>query len=361
MFASRAEHEIGELRELLRAAGVPDEPEAPTFDDADARILAELLEGTAPEHPRRAPLPGVMHRPVARLALAAVAVVAIVVGGVAWQAGHAEPAVARTPPLLHFSQSDVATVADGRGEPAHDVLSRLADVAAGQQVVSGSGSQEVSSYGWYLDVSTDAEGGTEAVLAPTYQTTLLRPDGSYVSNEVRAPALDVHGNVVDGDYPPGGQTGGDELPAGTFDAQRAATLPREPSALRAALLAPFADGTQLDARAQAENLVHAVIELYQREVVAPDLAASLWTVLADEPQIATLGSTTDRLGRPGDAVGVATVHGDIRGALVVVISPDDGRLLEWDDVVMSVPELGIEEPALNGFQAFLSSRWVVGP
>lgn len=363
MFARRADRELGRVRDLLRSAGVPAEPvRRPELVERDEQILAALRDEAAAGTVRAVRLPGAgaWRRPAFRLATATAVVVALVVAGIAWQTGRATPADARTPALLHFSDADVATVLAGGGAPADAALARVAAAAADQPVVAGEGVQEVSSYGWYLDATVDATGAAETILAPMFTTNLLRPDGSFVSSEVRAPALDVQGRVVDGQYPPGGQVAGDELPAGTFDAQRAATLPRDPSALRDALVEQYG-GADLTGRERSEVLLRAAIDLYQREVVAPDLASALWTAVAGQPGVVGLGQTTDRLGRTGDAVAVPSGHDEISGALVVVVSPDDGRLLEWDDIVTAVPDLGIDAPTVSGFQAFLTSRWVPGP
>ncbi len=347
------------MRALLREAGVPAVTAPPAASERDEQILVQLLGSDRPQWVEH--LPELRRRrltPV-RMAVAALVVVALVVSGVVWQTWRSTTADARTPALLHFSDADLASVLAGQGEPARESLLGLAAAAGAQPVVPGHGDQQVSSYGWYLDTTIDQSGTATNVLAPMFTTTVLRPDGSMSSREARARALDVHGNVVDGQYPPGGQVAGDDLPAGTFDATRAATLPRDPVALRNALITAFAgEGATLDPGAEAGLLLQAVIDLYQREVVGPDLAAALWTALADEPAIVRLGTTTDRLGRPGVAVAAPTGQQDAPAMVALVISPDDGHLLEWDDVVAAVPDLGIDEPAVTAFQAFLSAEWV---
>lgn len=347
------------MRALLREAAVPTATAPSGASDRDEQILARLLSGDGPQVVDQLPQLRRRRLTPVRVAVAAVVVVALVVSGVVWQTWRSTPADARTPALLHFSDADLATVLAGDGSPAHDALLGLAATAGAQPVVPGHGDQQVSSYGWYLDTSIDQSGTATTVLAPMFTTTVLRPDGSMSSHEARARALDVHGNVVDGQYPPGGQVAGDDLPAGTFDATRAATLPRDPVALRNALITAFAgEGAKLDPVAEASLLLQAVIDLYQREVVGPDLAAALWTALSDEPAIVRLGTTTDRLGRPGVAVAAPTGQQDAPAMVALVVSPDDGHLLEWDDVVATVPDLNIDQPAVTAFQAFLSAEWV---
>ncbi|HEY0117754.1 MAG TPA: hypothetical protein VGC04_03135 [Cellulomonas sp.] len=343
---------------LLREAGGTAPAVAPATSERDEQILARLLSSDQPQWAERAAVLRRRRVTPVRVAVAALVVIAMVVAGVAWQSWQSSPADARTPALLHFSEADLETVLTGQGQPARQALLGLASDASAQPVVAGHGDQTVSSYGWYLDAAIDQNGTATTLLAPMFTTTVLRPDGSMSSHEARGRALDVHGNVIDGRYPPGGQVAGDDLPAGTFDANRAANLPRDPVALRNALITAFAgEGAKLDPGDEATLLIQATMDLYQREVISPDLAAALWTALADEPSIVRLGTTTDRLGRPGVAVAAPTGQVDAPGMLVLVISPKDGHLLEWDDVVATVPQLGIDQPAVIGFEAFLSSEW----
>lgn len=359
MFARRAQREADRIRALLRDATVPVEAAVLVSTERDEEILARVLTSASASPAVHGPRRGLARPSVMRVAIAAVAVVAVVVGAVGWQAWRATPADAHTPAELRFSDSDAAAVLADKGAPAHDEMLRLAAIAGAVPTEPGHGDQVVSSYGWYLDASVDENGTATTVLAPMYSTTVLRPDGSFSNREIRAPALDVHGRVVNGEYPPGGQTSGDDLPAGTFDANQVANLPRDPVALRQTLLTVSTGGaTDLDERTQAGVLVQAVTALYGQYVVPPDLAAALWTMMADEPRLVTLGKTTDRLGRDGVAVAVSDGQPDLPATTILVISPDDGHLLEWDHMVKSMPQLGIDQPAVTAFQAFLSSTWV---
>jgi len=354
MFAEHGRGEVERIRALLADAGVAFEPEqAPS--QADERILSAVLAradaGSAvavePRRPRR--------RTVLRAAVAATAVVGVVVGALAWQGGGT-PAAAGTPALLHFADADVAQVLAGGGEPAGAVLTELAEVAATQPVTAGEGAQEVTSYGWYLS-STDTNGVKETVLSPTRQVVLLRPDGSLRIREERTAALDLEGRVIDGDLPPGGANSDESFPTGSLDPTRVAGLPRDPAALRDVLLA---DGESLGCgtsdSATAACLLRAVIESHSFEVVPADVASAFWAVLADQPDLVTMGSTTDRLGRRGTAVAVRIDEGE--RLLVIVISPDDGRLLEWDEILASAPHLGSDGPTVIGFKLFESARWL---
>lgn len=358
MAASRATDEIELIRELLRSAGVPAEPIRGEPTEADERALAAVLSGGSPARPAGFRARRAWRRPAVRAVAAAATVVAAVAAGIAWQGGGT-PAAAGTVPLLPFSDGDLLSVQAGGGTPARTVLDHLAAVAAAQPVPAAEGRQEISSYAWFVASTTDADGTTESVLAPMYQTMEVSPDGSAVNRVVQGPALDRDGRIIDGRYPPGGPQSTDEFPPGSVDPQRAQLLPRDPAALRTALLAPLEGfGCGANAGTTADCLVRQFVEVQNTAVVPPDLTAAMWRVLAAEPAVVTLGETTDRLGRPGVAVAFDTGLDVPRAVKVLIISPDDGRLLQWEDVLTDDPERGVDSPAVHGFQVYLSSEWV---
>lgn len=361
MSTDRSREEIEQIRELLRSADLPADVFPADVTVQDDQLLERVRSGAVPARlvrvASRAASRPAWRRSVTRVAVAAVAVVAVVVGGIVYQ-GVRAPASAGTPPLLHFSDADIASVLAGQGQPADDALTALAATAASRTEVRGGDYQETTSYSWYEKISDVA-----TVLVPSYESFLLGPDGSVVHSQIETDPLDGHGRVVHGDTPPGGTGGGtDEFPAGSLDPQQAANLPRDPQALRAALIATE-QGAGCDAseRATAECLVRAVKDLAAFYVLPPDLDAALWTVLADDPHIVRLGTTTDRLGRAGVAVAVQTGEDAPHGALVLVVSADDGRLLEWDDIAASAPDLGVDSPVVTSFQVYLSAAWVAKP
>lgn len=358
MSVDRAALEVERIRSLLRDAGVPVEmaPAPPSARDEEilAGILAGRLGGRAGE--RAVPARSLWRRPAVRVAAAAAVVVGLVVGGLAWRGGGA-PAAAGVVPLPTYADASVLSVLDGTGPSARGALLRLADAAAAQPVVVGEGYQEVSSYAWYTASTTSEESASETVVSPTHRTAWLGPDGSFVAHETRGLALDLDGNVVDGDYPPGGADATDRLPAGTVTI-RGPSLPREPAALRAALTEAY---QAADERTVAQLLVADVHGLFDLEVVPSDLAAACWRVLAAEPGVVSLGATTDRIGRTGEAVAVPMGTDPAMGVTVLVVSPEDGRLLQWESILTDFPDLGIDSPTVTGFEVFLGSRWVAEP
>ncbi|RHA43548.1 hypothetical protein [Cellulomonas rhizosphaerae] len=339
-----ADAEARRLRELLGAPGQRPEP----LSDADEAILARILAS-----PQEAPsqVPARRGAPTWLRALAVAAAVAgIVVAGVSWQS-RSTPAEAGPPPSLQYSGGTVAEAMAGTLPPAHDTLTAIAASAGTQPVVTGSGIQRIRSYAWYLSSTA----GVDAVLFPTFGTLEVSPDGSAVSKEVRAPALGLGGLVVDeGRYPRGGAVATTRTPAGTFDADRAADLPRDPAALRAALVA---DGGDTCTGAEPQCIVSQIVRLYGTAVVPSDLSQAIWTVLADESAVQDLGTTRDRVGRAGDAVALrGSQAGD--DTVILVIDPTTGQLLSWENVNTAFLTQAFDEPSVISFQAITSAEWV---
>ncbi|MEN0129184.1 MAG: CU044_5270 family protein [Brevundimonas sp.] len=359
-----AREDAQRLRSLL---GAPESRVPEPLGAADEAILAGLLaeihadaraddawtnddwtnDEATPARPRRwasAPV---------RIAAAAVFAVALVGAGLAWQS-HGTKAEAGPPPVLSFSGGTAADALAGTLPSAHDTLTAVARSAAAQPAVRGSGVQRIQSYAWYLTLDAPR---TSAEVAPTFTDLQTAPDGSVVSRETRAPALDLHGNVIDADhYPLGGAATVDRLPAGTSDPHYAEHLPRDPAALRDAFLADD-PACRASATEEARCVYYAIVDLYGRVVVPPDLTAAVWSMLADEPTARDLGTTRDRVGRDGDAI---VLRGDdVTDALrLLVLDPTTGQLLSWELVGTGLPGAAFDEPTVTSFQAITSASWV---
>ncbi len=92
--------------------------------------------------------------------------------------------------------------------------------------------------------------------------------------------------------------------------------------------------------------------------VPGDLTATLWRVLAEEPSVAHLGTVTDRLGR--DAVAIAFPPFPEVGysrVQVLLIDPDSGALIGEEEITLLDPDLGIDEPTVTMFTAYLERSW----
>jgi hypothetical protein len=142
----------------------------------------------------------------------------------------------------------------------------------------------------------------------------------------------------------------------------ARTLPADPVALRARLLAQAVDrypesGTQ--------KIIRTIIYGLGSQVLTPQQEASLWRALAGLPDIRYMGTVRDRDGRPGVAVeylGSFWIRNDYR--YVLIISPDTGRLLGEEEIQLPVHEgpryqirPGGSGPVVTQYLVFISQGW----
>ncbi len=302
----------------------------------------------APRRPvRRGAGPTRARRPGARPV--AVAATALLIAALAiiptWRAPQAE--ATNAPPMLGYPVAP-ALAASSEALPARDELLALADVAGAQDDASlGTGPvQHVLAQGWLLAV--DGDDGA-AVIEPTVAESWLGADGSFLSTERRGPALGLDGRLVEV-RGVSRMDQGDALPAGTFDASRTASLPRDPAALRQALLERLT-GVDCEGPAASVCLYLAVTDLWDRDVVPADLTAAMWRVLADEPGLTTLGDVTDRAGRDSLAVAFPVVDADADPVVrIALIDTTTGRLSGREEVTLESPALDLTEPTVTQFR-----------
>jgi len=321
----------------------------------DEQILQRVLSrpsadiNVAPLRQRRLP-----RRWIATAAGVAAATIGIAVAATLNPSTTA-PASAETPAMLSFGTSSVQAVAAGKAPSAHDTLIEISERAATLPAVpQPAATQRVSSYAWFLNTQVDAEGESTQVLAPTFVVTELAADGSMHNEERRAPALDLQGRVIDPNtYPAGGASSVDDLPAGTLDPALPWTLPRTTPELEAALLAQVSGMECSTDGERAACLYSAVRELYDRWFVPADLSAAVWRVMASEPAVANLGTTTDRLGRSGDAIAVRVPASETGEVDVMVIDPASGQMLGWEQALTTTPN---GKPTVQSFQAIASTE-----
>jgi hypothetical protein len=211
--------------------------------------------------------------------------------------------------------------------------------------------------GWLFSGSPDARA---AELITTRTDFWIRTDGSARVDQDRGPALDLKGQLKGAEnLAPGGGLSTDEIPAGTYDPQLPATLPRAPNDLRAALLQQVNGVQCASATEQTWCLTYEVQQLYSRYVMPADLAAAIWQVLANEPNIRDLGTTTDRLGRPADAIAIPSPPSlPPSQVLVFLTSPTTGRLIGTETVTLHSTALNITKPTVTGFQTWLDDGYV---
>ena len=244
---------------------------------------------------------------------AAVLVLPSLPGGVAYAA---------TPPLLAYEP--VA------GKTANEVLAELAGRARGQLGPVGAGRfHYVHTRGWYLHTATD-------------DTDRLLRSGIATVDREQWKAVDGSGRLKVSDGTP-------EAPNATFP----------PGGLTKGFLADDATVADVQARLNQDTpsgIANAVSELWARQVVPPVLHSKLLTILASQPDLTLLGTTTDRAGRRGVAIGVERRQG-IAERRVLVFAPDTGALLDSELIALEASELPVKVPATIAYTVWLGTGY----
>lgn len=354
-----------ELRDFARTVGMVPSVQRPSTEQLhrDEEILAWVLsqpreepEGTG----RSLAISPSLHRRRrwAQLLTAAAGLLAAVTIPLGWWASPVS--ATETPHMLDFETAPSAVI-DGGGPDASAVLLDLAEKAehAAEPIRNG-GIQFVSSLNWFLHVTVEDDGTTKAVVYPTARQTWLSPAGSFVGRDRKGAALDLNGQMSttpSWSLPPESE---DILPPGSVDSAVVTGLPRDADGLRAETIEQFAAMNCTSGPAlQAWCLYLQTSGLHTVFVVPGDLTATLWRVLAEEPSVAHLGTVTDRLGReaaaiafpPFPEVGYSRVQ-------VLLIDPDSGALIGEEEITLLDPDLGIDEPTVTMFTAYLERSWV---
>lgn len=359
-----------DLRSLLDSLGIREErPDAAPMNrngdlEPAAAMLARIV-AKPKDVPRRGQPPA--RRPVAsrwRGAYLAVAGLTAVIVAIVWvvftPGTRITPmATAQTPAVLRFSQVRSGQV-PASGAPAAAPLDRLAAAAtsSASSAPSSLPVQHLEIDAWYSSTDPAGPGApARSVLIPTHRDSYLSPDGTLRAVERRGPPLDADGRVS---RLPGGWDRQPVVSDETTDTDRPAdypdTLPRQLGKL-GRVLAPPADC----ADTRGGCLLSAVTDLYSNFVVPPDLAGALWRLLADEPTVTFLGTTTDRVNRPALAFTAASLTEGQQ--LVVLADPATGAYLGAETILVAPsPDLGFRPPAVIEFSSLLTAeRIAAGP
>jgi hypothetical protein len=345
--ADRGDREVDELRELMAAHGlVPAVSSVHDEREQAPRLLHRVLAQSAPR--RRRPLVG----------LAAVLVLLLVLSAGYALMGATPPATAGAPPALRYSVASPVELA--AAPSATTSLLAVARAADAVPTTSHSGAvQYVADYGWLLAADVTAT-VTTTTIYPTMTQRWTSPDGSVRVDQSRAGALNLDG-TVSGDAPTSAENhSSDVAGAGTTDAGLATELPLETEALRANLLDRYEALPCEESGAWATQcLMTAIQEIYSQYVVPPALSASLWRVLADQPEVKDLGTTDDRLGRPAHAIAVRAPDDPLMTVVtVLLIDPGTGALLGSETVTVHDEQLGVTKATVTAFTSLTTSVWV---
>ncbi|MBT0993358.1 hypothetical protein KIN34_03545 [Cellulomonas sp. DKR-3] len=365
----RPADDVAYLRAVLGApadatAGV--EPEDAYDEARDGAVLARVL-GSGRLHVVTATRVTATGRARGRqttrrltLAVAAcvVAVLGIVIGPMIGSQG---PALAAEPPMLHYTQGAPQAVVAGGGAPARDALLELADTAAARLdpvPAADETVQRVETLNWFTSRMVDEDDELTTFNSPVHRTTWVAADGAFRGDEVRGGGFEHSGSLV---LPRGVDEeetrSQDDLPAGTAQPDAVDVLPREPAALREALLAFYPDGV-CDGIAATRCVADQYAELATQLVVPGQVDAAFWAALSEDDAVRSLGEVVDRQGRTGEAFAyVGSEDGDLWTVGVLIADPESGRLIGTESVRRDPAEFGAR-PVVDAVRVLVSSAWV---
>ncbi|GAA3808780.1 CU044_5270 family protein [Cellulomonas soli] len=333
-----------------------DEPHDGWAEAMLERVMSEELVSTpaAPQRPVAA-LPVRHRRRPLGLVAACLAVLAAITGVVI---SRPAPAAA-VAPILAFSDVDPASLAPTSGAPARAELLAIAASAQVSEPAPHSPSataQHVVADQWRLEIEVGGE--VTLTIRPTHQDSWLYADGQVRVREVATAArFDESGQQVGADRD--GDVTRDDLGSsegrGALWAQQ---LPRDPAELTDLLLRGSED-VATDPTRPSVVLTGRIVDLFGTWVVPPDLAASLWTALAQFDDVRDLGDVTDRAGRAGRAFSVWDEN--TQTLEVLIVDTTTGALLGREGVLFAYPGVVTDQqlsaPRVGYFTTFLSSTW----
>jgi hypothetical protein len=192
----------------------------------------------------------------------------------------------------------------------------------------------------------------------------VAPDGSLRRSTRSGEPLLLNGTFV---VPPDGQAADgsrkndiEQYGPGASGAPGVAGLATAgPDALRATLLERA--GCVVPGRPVGSCLLDGVARLHDDAVVGGQVDAAVWSLLAADPTIVTLGRVTDRAGR--DAVALTTAV-DVKPPVrtILLVDPTTAALVGVEQVLLTEDAgYGVAAPAVIGFVAFLEEAWVADP
>lgn len=351
-----------ELRRLGTELGMPGEvrPEdhgisLETADQFVARMRATQLDtGTelpTPHFDRRRRWRG--------LQIAAVAAVAVGVAIAAIFTPWSHPsALADTPPILSYQFAPATNIAFAPGKDARPDLLALSAAAASSKSISENGPvQYVQTDNWFVS-REDSEKVSTSELVPTVVQSWLAPDGSQTIVETTGRRLRVDGRGLTPAPRSSSARADQEFPPGSADAKRIANLGTTSTAVRRELIQTAGCERDASSTSRAQCLYQEITGLFNQYVIPPKVASLFWQLLADEPGFRSLGSVTDRAGRPG--IGISVISSDApEFRSVLVISPSTGQLLGTEVILIKTnTELGLKAPAINSFSAILAAEYM---
>jgi RNA polymerase sigma-70 factor (ECF subfamily) len=282
---------------------------------------------------------------------------ALIAGGlVVFGPGLSETsAQAATPPLLATS---------GQGTDGSIPLQEMAKTAKSLPETNISGSFRYSwTETWALETTVSGSKAKSRLLSQQNETW-LRGDGTGRLRTAEGTDLTepINGNLLR------------ELPNLPERSDQQLT----PNMSDGRVLQPPADLTEIDTRdvrafartveasanldlPEGALVAEAIHTLFAEQPVPAEVRARIWRLLATVPGVSYLGQTRDRAGRSGIAIALdddGTAHG-LPVRYLLVIDPNDGQLLEYDEILTSDPgKLNVQIPSVLEVTLYLGRGYV---
>jgi hypothetical protein len=287
-------------------------------------LLDDIERGTVP-----AARPPARRQPaLARVAVVIVIVAACVLAGLVVAGREHSPSATHYLALqpLDYSRSDDP-------QPAATMLRQLAAVAESQPASISSGWYYLETASWSTfngSGPNDAPAGMPNVLEQW-----INPDGSQrVVNHVDlpAPTAGLDAWLHEGLPLSGGRTETHTITAAK--PQFPSSLSTEPPLLQQQLLDAELGSDHSPGPPTNVELLTALEDLRAQQPIEPALQAAVLEVLANQPDMLSLGTATDRLGRIVDAVAIDSDYSGLATRYVLLFDPTDGQLVGSEDVLI---------------------------
>lgn len=260
------------------------------------------------------------------LVAAGLTAVAIAGSAVALPRLAAPPAYADTPSMLHYTPF-------ASKESAMDALTQLADRARRTPVPLGAGAVHyIQTRNWYLGTAMT----TDMRILNTRVAETLRDE--WIAADGSGRILDVRdGQPARWSGPHGSEPGHSFIVGRTVEE------------LRAQLSQGYGGRS-------TAGWFKATREIWNQQVVTPELQSALLTILAAQPDVTVEGTTTDRAGRSGIAVSTTTKNsGELTPEMrfTLILNPDTGMLEAYEQIALQAGTLPIHVPATTGYTLWL--------
>lgn len=317
------------LERLIRSASPANEPLSARAEADLARILATVPDDAAVTDLRRRP----RARWMVSIAAAVVLVLAIGVASVI----RPQHAYAATPPMLAITPLDT---------DAPTALRHLADLAASQPDVSAE--TDIITQWWALATELDETGEVvSSRVTPVRRISTLGPDGLLRYTDYVGQAYDARGNPVDDPDTPAVGTKLGTVELDSEDHVFPAVPPEVSSKFGPYLTGALPKGS----RGPSAHSFAAIAALLGERILTPLQNTALTEYLATLPDLALLGESTDRLGRPV-IVFAAPINPKTGTQAILMLSTETGRVAATETIYRGAERTDIPSPAVLEYMAW---------